>query len=224
MIPITEADGPQFLSTPSARRATPTTSGMMMTVRISIHALREEGDPLCRRSFSRFPNFYPRPPRGGRHPKGTDFSKVTAISIHALREEGDLAAMIDAGYIDISIHALREEGDIYMYGDIRIPGDFYPRPPRGGRPRPERGSRQRQRISIHALREEGDRRDYVDRVDAYQFLSTPSARRATTIFSHGVHGLEFLSTPSARRATGSGTVTASSGSTFLSTPSARRAT
>ena len=35
-------------------------------------------------------------------------------------------------------------------------------------------------ISIHALREEGDRRDYVDRVDAYQFLSTPSARRATS--------------------------------------------
>ena len=34
---------------------------------------------------------------------------------------------------------------------------------------------------------------------------------------------KFLSTPSARRAT-SGTVTASSGSTFLSTPSARRAT
>ena len=56
----------RFLSTPSARRAT-LLVGIPPTVRvISIHALREEGDPGCR-------------PR-------CRFSK---ISIHALREEGD---------------------------------------------------------------------------------------------------------------------------------------
>ena len=82
--------------------------------------------------------------------------------------------------------------------------DFYPRPPRGGRPCSpsvstvdgtisihalrEEGDHcfahvpRFSVISIHALREEGDRRDYVDRVDAYQFLSTPSARRATLEF------------------------------------------
>ena len=44
--------------------------------------------------------------------------RSSAISIHALREEGDLAAMIDAGYIDISIHALREEGDVCCVNSI----------------------------------------------------------------------------------------------------------
>ena len=78
----------------------------------------------------------------------------------------------------ISIHALREEGDIEMQSPYRMDGNFYPRPPRGGRPHVGRGH---------------------SRVN--QFLSTPSARRATIragedFFNHG-----FLSTPSARRAT-----------------------
>ena len=33
-----------FLSTPSARRATPSTTLLMLSASISIHALREEGD------------------------------------------------------------------------------------------------------------------------------------------------------------------------------------
>ncbi len=33
---------------------------------ISIHALREEGDPPASGWCSRYSNFYPRPPRGGR--------------------------------------------------------------------------------------------------------------------------------------------------------------
>ena len=33
---------------------------------ISIHALREEGDSSTRESEPKKPNFYPRPPRGGR--------------------------------------------------------------------------------------------------------------------------------------------------------------
>ena len=79
----------------------------------------------------------------------------------------------------ISIHALREEGDVLGIGQSWPDGDFYPRPPRGGRPilaalltyalrnfypRPPRGGRQHidelreiaVEISIHALREEGD--------------------------------------------------------------------
>ena len=35
---------------------------------ISIHALREEGDWCCGRSPGNMCNFYPRPPRGGRRP------------------------------------------------------------------------------------------------------------------------------------------------------------
>ena len=40
-------------------------------------------------------------------------------------------------------------------------------------------------ISIHALREEGDKWILQALKDAYKFLSTPSARRATTQPRHG---------------------------------------
>ena len=36
----------------------------------------------------------------------------------------------------ISIHALREEGDGKAAVHNRLPNDFYPRPPRGGRLQP----------------------------------------------------------------------------------------
>ena len=57
----------EFLSTPSARRATDCRHGDALRHLISIHALREEGDVL--RQYL------------GHQPHG--------ISIHALREEGD---------------------------------------------------------------------------------------------------------------------------------------
>ena len=57
-------------------------------------------------------------------------------------------------------------------------------------------------ISIHALREEGDRYKLILSGTPVQFLSTPSARRATWVLpSVLMVGLLFLSTPSARRAT-----------------------
>ena len=57
-----------FLSTPSARRATIAPPEQINPIRISIHALREEGDP--RQIFHR--------------------AVGELISIHALREEGDV--------------------------------------------------------------------------------------------------------------------------------------
>ena len=57
-----------FLSTPSARRATKLDDRISALERISIHALREEGDV--------------QPPEAG--------GAALVISIHALREEGDL--------------------------------------------------------------------------------------------------------------------------------------
>ena len=79
----------------------------------------------------------------------------------------------------ISIHALREEGDSCPHSCL-----------------------QRLGISIHALREEGDL-ELVDAVESSsEFLSTPSARRATiTTVAALVAWWKFLSTPSARRAT-----------------------
>ena len=59
--------GQQFLSTPSARRAT----------------VRETA------SRSGLENFYPRPLRGGRHLRVGCRSRAELISIHALCEEGD---------------------------------------------------------------------------------------------------------------------------------------
>ena len=79
----------EFLSTPSARRATACRSVHPQRSRISIHALREEGDddraehacdglqflstPSARRATFRCPAS----------------PSSTSISIHALREEGD---------------------------------------------------------------------------------------------------------------------------------------
>ena len=56
----------QFLSTPSARRATERLDEGVGDVVISIHALREEGDGKRAGQSSSLKNFYPRPPRGGR--------------------------------------------------------------------------------------------------------------------------------------------------------------
>ena len=56
---------------------------------ISIHALREEGDVDLQHNFVSEEDFYPRPPRGGRHQFNRFRGVDHLISIHALREEGD---------------------------------------------------------------------------------------------------------------------------------------
>ena len=103
---------------------------------------------------------------------------------------------------NISIHALCEEGDGASCPSMVRKANFYPRPLRGGRPRYAVEHGAAEDISIHALCEEGDRgiscrlvhlfpisihalREEGDQLvfDAiqreFQFLSTPSARRAT---------------------------------------------
>ena len=59
----------------------------------------------------------------------------------------------------------------------------------------------REPISIHALREEGDLGGQSAPIMQGLFLSTPSARRATTTIRAKKAADAFLSTPSARRAT-----------------------
>ena len=65
-----------FLSTPSARRATGGVPAKAYFRVISIHALREEGDARSTPPFQRPRYFYPRPPRGGRHPVNEDGEAV----------------------------------------------------------------------------------------------------------------------------------------------------
>ena len=146
-----------FLSTPSARRATGSGIAGSTDRRISIHALREEGDAETR-----------------------TLPRLFRISIHALREEGDTSRpdtaagrwkflstpsarratgdlFVDHHQITISIHALREEGDLIQHGKDLA----------------------QLVISIHALREEGDLMRIYILSSSSVFLSTPSARRAT---------------------------------------------
>ena len=56
-----------FLSTPSGWRATGCMRFKDLQAKISIHALRVEGDLYRRRGFPPRHYFYPRPPGGGRH-------------------------------------------------------------------------------------------------------------------------------------------------------------
>ena len=100
---------------------------------ISIHALREEGDPSDYRPNAWTGDFYPRPPRGGRPAALVHFAALAVISIHALREEGDGNPLPLLSGHPISIHALREEGDPMRFSVSTPQENFYPRPPRGGR-------------------------------------------------------------------------------------------
>ena len=150
-----------------------------VSVSISIHALREEGDssPIFKKVA--ILNFYPRPPRGGRRGVCAGIVAPELISIHALREEGDQVFGPLFLLFGISIHALREEGDRFTVRPVKvsgvflstpsarratpsttivmlISGYFYPRPPRGGRQGHLRQPGRKLDISIHALREEGD--------------------------------------------------------------------
>ena len=96
----------------------------------------------------------------------------------------------------ISIHALREEGDADEQYRIPKSSNFYPRPPRGGRRGGSQQHNESSSISIHALREEGDRNREKERLEHIEFLSTPSARRATEGLQDGVgKPLDFYPRP-----------------------------
>ena len=157
-----EKEKQRFLSTPSARRATRHKPKAVRPSKISIHALREEGDNLFILVLLAY----------------------CCISIHALREEGDGESILTLHSQRISIHALREEGDACWRMHRRTYCDFYPRPPRGGRRNGVLVGRGRRAISIHALREEGDAPPSLLLSASRIFLSTPSARRATRCASH----------------------------------------
>ena len=125
-----------FLSTPSARRATPIGN-------LTSQLFAFLSTPSARRATK----------------IGQALSDALDISIHALREEGDVARHLGAALaLRISIHALREEGDWSPTTMQAVLSHFYPRPPRGGRHETPDDFTDDTVISIHALREEGDHR------------------------------------------------------------------
>ena len=237
-----------FLSTPSARRATPDPSG----------------------TNRKAPDFYPRPPRGGRRCNPCiDSPRLRFLSTPSARRATRCRPRNSTPEVFLSTPSARRATPVRASRPFSV-WYFYPRPPRGGRRGGNAGVHGRAGISIHALREEGDLYLRMERTAREEFLSTPSARRATKIIyfsltdrSISIHALreegdnmtsttysaipgisihalreegdlnvarasgghrEFLSTPSARRATmGDGEAPAFV-FLFLSTPSARRAT
>ena len=168
-----------FLPTPSARRATIRKVALVHALRISTHALREEGDwawtapagrcclflptPSARRATENArlfhilsADFYPRPPRGGR----LNGSALTWGNVQFLPTPSARRATSD--------------------DTAQLPYwlNFYPRPPRGGRPRCRRLPRPARNFYPRPPR--GGRRlngTFLNLFDA--FLPTPSARRAT---------------------------------------------
>ena len=131
---MSPSPGP-FLSTPSGWRATSPRQGAQKPTRY----------------------FYPRPPGGGR--------------LRLLNRQAHLEAFLSTPsgwratgghglrYADragISIHALRVEGDEPPEPPEPTPGNFYPRPPGGGRQTGNVTGIHTHWISIHALRVEGD--------------------------------------------------------------------
>ena len=193
--------------------------------RISIHALREEGDLVLlgeQRVFTSISIHALR--EEGDHPPRRS-SRCKPISIHALREEGDGSCPAGCRLsVWISIHALREEGDA---GSLRDHGNgflFLSTPSARRATLFARHLSAGQHISIHALREEGDTAGLKSCSTMWKFLSTPSARRATRARARGYKSGVFLSTPSARRATTARRRSSTDWRLFLSTPSARRAT
>ena len=146
----------EFLSTPSARRATIIGQELFFWCFISIHALREEGDPRKKSVHDKITDFYPRPPRGGRlGGVVVDAARHEFLSTPSARRATNAVQLILES-LSISIHALREEGDETSSGAKTSNFDFYPRPPRGGR-----------------------LKAFLKGKPIFLFLSTPSARRAT---------------------------------------------
>ena len=169
----------RFLSTPSARRATPrlyrstantgyfyprpprggrlrVLQAQNQTERISIHALREEGDRWPRLPTTASGYFYPRPPRGGR-PSAAATVSITMPFLStpsARRATPDPAGAVVSDQF-LSTPSARRATSRSSFRS-RPAAYFYPRPPRGGRrqlifhtlmnrcnfyPRPPRGGR-----------------------------------------------------------------------------------
>ena len=103
----------RFLSTPSARRAT----------------------PKNKKSHDAPNDFYTRPPRGGRRAGISKPPMLQTISIHALREEGDAdgCSAECAVLVFLSTPSARRATEALANYRQMNEEDFYPRPPRGGR-------------------------------------------------------------------------------------------
>ena len=151
----------------------------LLTPSISIHALREESDPLPRRPTRRM-----------------------GISIHALREESDFSFRRSLIYVitfqsTLSVRRATSVAEA-LERSLKFQSTLSVRRATLAFPR----SDVHPKISIHALREESDpsKRDLI--LAHCRFQSTLSVRRATgAVVSQLFNAAKFQSTLSVRRAT-----------------------
>ena len=171
-----------FLSTPSGWRATAEPQTQKVVLKISIHALRVEGDSETNAATSAsdaisihalrvegdcgsvsarhlLPDFYPRPPGGGRPHRRTRRGSSRIFLSTPSGWRATVRPERRAALCPISIHALRVEGDSFCFVCSTLSANFYPRPPGGGR--------------------QGVYMDNKDKL--VKFLSTPSGWRATAV-------------------------------------------
>ena len=169
---------PEFLSTSPARGTTRPFGGNQLHVVISIHVPREGDDATTPPSRSPKPNFYPRPPRGGRPFRFLSFQRVHAISIHVPREGDDVLGLLALPVSPISIHVPREGDDTLRYSAIASTSISIHVPREGDDERPAPTGTKALPISIHVPRE-GDDFACALVVQGGSFLSTSPARGTT---------------------------------------------
>ena len=147
-----------FQSTPSGGKATGHQGNTRITLRVSIHAFRGEGDRVDADHTAFAPQFQSTPsggkatstmrritsharfqstPSGGKATLRDALRALSLeVSIHAFRGEGDCTSCARGGFrCAVSIHAFRGEGDYSVSGQRSAPG-----------------------VSIHAFRGEGNMR------------------------------------------------------------------
>ena len=146
----------KFLSTPSARRATPSLWSRSTTRKNFYPRPPRGGRPGIQRRVVCLANFYPRPPRGGR--PATTSPHGSRSYFYPRPPRGGRPFLI-ASRMRSSVFLSTPSARRATAPLILIGGNIM--------------------ISIHALREEGDGCGLDWNVSIYQFLSTPSARRAT---------------------------------------------
>ena len=192
----------EFLSTPSARRATWPVTDNPPTTEISIHALREEGDGRSQSPHNPPKNFYPRPPRGGRR-VDPHHSHCHWCDFYPRPPRGGRPFLIASRMRSSVFLSTPSARRATRSGARPRPSAwyFYPRPPRGGRRIDELIVREPNEISIHALREEGDCAFWRSRTTRPYFYPRPPRGGRLMSATLSFVGIQFLSTPSARRAT-----------------------
>ena len=236
-----------FLSTPSARRATAQHLEGVPALKISIHALCEEGDRASGRCCSRpgyfYPrplrggrpgrrpgsasrrHFYPRPLRGGRRERVELHSGTFSISIHALCEEGDRAGSVRGMAVNLFLSTPSARRATGRAGGVLLLDLKFLSTPSARRATIEvKNKWDNDVISIHALCEEGDDTHQVDVACVMHFYPRPlrGGRRFV------LHGADVVQSISIHALCEEGDVfpvfIGFFDPLFLSTPSARRAT